>query len=283
MGTTLRESVTVGQGDEAQDESGGGDESRQRRSISVGKALRLLDTFGGMGNIFGVSELARRSGLAKSTVFRLATQLTESGYLMRVGSEYRLSLHTFSLGNRYEHDRSRGLRELAAPYLGELFLKTGYIVSLAVLDGREVVHLEKLQSMRVGAITPAVAGGRSAPSVTALGKVLLAFSDSTTVHAVMSEPLPAATVNSITDPRHFVAELEAVRRAGIAVDQQEFSPGLMCVAAAVLVDGRPRAAVSVSGPLGAFDPPVTGEHVQLAARGIAVNLVYERKRALAAI
>ncbi len=245
---------------------------------SVGRAFRLLDTFGGMGTVLGVSEIARRAGLHKTTAYRLLTQLVESGYVMRSGELYRLSLHTFTIGNRYANDRSKGLRELSAPHLGDLFLQSGFIVTLATLDGPEVVFLEKLQSTRAPA-TPAVAGGRFPAHASALGKALLAFSDPRTVGPLIPDELAPRTPLTITGRDQLIAELGRVRTAGVAFDHQEAALGLLCVAAPVLVDGAARAAVSVSGPADAqFRVAAFADLVRAAARSIAVAMAWERKQ-----
>lgn len=254
--------------------------SRRRHTLSLGRALNILDALGGMGNALGVSEISRRLGLPKSTVFRLLTQLVESGYVTRLGTEYRLSLHTFSLGNRYADSRIKGLREIAAPHLGDLFIATGYAVGLAVLDDTSVVWLDTLQSTQGARLEVPAAGDRAEPNSTCVGKVLVAYSPPDTVRTVLAGLLQARTPKSITTRTAFLDEINLVRTTGFAIEREEWAPGLVGVAAPVLLDGGQRAAVAAYGPdSDQFDTAVIAQRVQAAARGVAVSFVRERTRA----
>jgi len=250
-------------------------------SKAGGKALHVLQTFEGMGNLYGVRDLARRADLPRSTVHRLLAQLVESGFVMRVGSQYRLSLNFFSLGNRYVWGGARGMREVARPHLGALFLQTQYIVNLGVLDGADVVCLEKLQGPRApGGVT--VVGGRTPASLTALGKAMLAFSTPETIGAALARDLPRATPNSITGAQALVRQLQEIHEAGLAIDQEEASPGVVCVAAPVLINGRQTAAVSISAPANQIDLDRFSSLVQRTAQNLAVGLAVDRKYSITA-
>src|SRR5436309_12545663 len=87
---------------------------------SVGKALAMLDELGTVKSL-GVSALARRTDLPKSTVFRLLARLEERGYVERIGKEYCLGRRLFELGNQIAACRPSGLRDIALPYLAELY------------------------------------------------------------------------------------------------------------------------------------------------------------------
>ena len=219
---------------------------------SVSKALLLLDSFHDADTELGVSELARRAGVPKSTAFRLLVHLEESGYLERVDRSYRLGWRLFELGNDVAACRPNGLRDIAMPHLVDLHSATSHTVHLAVLEGHDVVYLEKVHGAR-SVDTPAAVGKRRAASLTAVGKALLAFSGADIIREVLSQPLPVATQYSITQPGRLLEQLRTTRRLHIAHDREESTLGLTCVASPVIVNGRAVAAVSVA--TGTCQPP----------------------------
>ncbi|KLL96326.1 hypothetical protein NJ76_16445 [Rhodococcus sp. IITR03] len=97
-------------------------------SIAVGRALSLLDAFLDAGHTMSLTELAQLTSLPKSTAFRILGQLTASGHVIRNGNQYRLGIKMFELGNHFVHSRPTGLKEVAAPLLGDLFLHVGATV-----------------------------------------------------------------------------------------------------------------------------------------------------------
>jgi DNA-binding IclR family transcriptional regulator len=235
---------------------------------SVTKALHLLDAFRTAGPVTGVSELARATGLPKSTVFRLLGQLERGRYVEHNGSGYRLARPVFELGSQVDECRPDGLRALAAPVLGDLFLHTRYVVHLAVLDGSDVLYLDKLHSSQSPHV-PTVVGGRMRASCSALGKAMLPYGHDEATKEILRDGLTRRTRHSIAAPGLFLAELKRVRENRVAFDREEVALGLTCVASPVLVDGRAVAAVSVSGPTGRFDPAGTAARVITAADRIA--------------
>ncbi|MGK5113228.1 IclR family transcriptional regulator [Geodermatophilus sp. CPCC 205506] len=246
----------------------GGD--RAGAPTSVSKALQLLDAFRLAGPSLGVSELARRAGVPKSTAFRLLAYLEQGGYVERTGTDYRLGWRLFELGNRVHHCRPRGLRDLALPYLSELYVSTGNVVHLGVLEGNDVVYLEKIHGHRA-VRTPTTVGGRMPAACVGLGKAILAFGDAGTARRVVSAGLERRTPYSIAEPGRFLNELGRVRTNGIAFDREEAALGLTCVAAPILVDGRAVAAISVSGSTTRFNPSVNAAHVRRAAAQISAE------------
>ena len=122
----------------------------------------------------GVSELSRRSGLAKSTTARLAAELTEHGFLERTnGSDLKLGTKLFELGELAS--RQRKLREVALPYMADLRQVSRQTVHLAVLVDTEVMYVEIVRS-RDAPRMPSEVGGRLPAHSAAVGKALLAFS-----------------------------------------------------------------------------------------------------------
>ncbi len=243
---------------------------KQSASTSVSKALQLLDSFRSAGPSLGVSELARRAGIPKSTAFRLLAYLEQGGYVERVGTNYRLGWRLFELGNRVDHCRPRGLRDVALPYLSELYVSTSHVVHLGVLEGMDVVYLEKIHGHRA-IRTPTTVGGRMPAACVGLGKAMLALSHPDVVRSVVTAGLKRRTPYSISEPGRFLNELARVRTNGIAFDREEAALGLTCVAAPILVDGRPVAAISVSGATSRFNPSTNAALVRRAAAQISAE------------
>ena len=237
-------------------------------TTSVTKALQLLDAFRGSVGALGVSELARRSGLPKSTAFRLLATLESSGYVERVGRAYQLAWRLFELGNGVSACRPKGLRDIATPFLSELHSRTRWVTQLAVLDGGDVIYLEKIRGHEAVRI-PSNVGGRVPANCSGLGKAMLAFSDSETIREVVEAGLARRTPYSIVDPGRFVNELRRIRNTGVSVDREEVALGLTCVAAPILFDGRAIAAVSVSGPSARFNHRAMAAEIQRIAAEIS--------------
>lgn len=221
-------------------------------TTSVTKALQLLDAFRGTVGALGVSELARRSGLPKSTAFRLLATLESSGYVERVGRAYQLAWRLFELGNGVSACRPKGLRDVAMPFLSDLHVRTRLVTQLAVLDDGDVIYLEKIRGHEAIRI-PSNIGGRVPASCSGLGKAMLAFSDPETIRDVVEAGLTRRTPYSIVDPGRFLAELRRIHSTCIAIDREEVALGLTCVAAPIIYEGRAIAAVSVSGPSARFN------------------------------
>ncbi|MET8948904.1 IclR family transcriptional regulator [Streptomyces sp. NPDC004542] len=222
-------------------------ESRNGSETSVGKALTLLDAFGGPRTVLGVSELAVRAGLPKSTAFRLLSVLLESGYVRRVGDRYSLTEHIFELGQRVSSCRPNGLRERALPFMTELYAETRETVHLGVLRGTEVLYLEKIFGHHAAPCTTSV-GTRRPAYCTALGKAILAFSDSVAQEAILESPMSRHTPYTLSQPGQLSISLQRVRENGFATDLQESHLGVVCLAAPLIdrATGRAVAALSIS-------------------------------------
>jgi len=235
---------------------------------SVMKALQLLDAFRGAGPRLGVSAIARRAGVPKSTAFRLLAHLEQSGYVERDGRDYCLGRHLFELGNSVPLCLPQGLRDVAAPHLGQLFTRTQRVVHLAVLDGTDVVYVEKIYGPDTVQVATSV-GGRMPAGCSSLGKAMLAFSGRDAIGHVLDAGLTRRTRYSIADPARFLQELSRVRQQGVAFDREEIQLGLVCAAAPILSAGRAVAAVSVSGQAPRFNPVTVVDEVRRTAEAIA--------------
>jgi DNA-binding IclR family transcriptional regulator len=209
---------------------------------SVATALDLLDCFAEDEEL-GVSEVARRLGVAKSTAHRLLTTLATRDIIEQNAEtgRYRLGLHLFELGD-LAVSRLR-LRKASMGVLEELREITGWTVHLAVADGPETLYLERFATLR-GMRAMDQFRRRWPAHATASGKVMAAFNPSL-AEARIEAGLPRFTPQTITDVAAFRRELAATRNRGFAVARQELMSRLASVAAPVL-DSRGLATASVS-------------------------------------
>src|SRR6202034_1086110 len=139
----------------------------------IDRIALVLDAFDGPGRLT-LAQLVRRTGLPRSSAHRVLERLVQLRWLRRSGRDYELGMRLVELGSLAVHqDR---LVRAAAPLLGELHRATGLVVHLAVLDGPDVVYLDKISDRALGA-TPTRVGGRQPAHCTAVGKAILAYSD----------------------------------------------------------------------------------------------------------
>ena len=229
--------------------------------------MRVLAAFTVPDTELSGAELARRSGLPRSTTHRVASELVAVGLLEQTSSgRMRLGMRLFELGHLAL--LQRGLRESASPFLADLSAATHETVHLAVLEGLDVVYIDIIRPSSAPALRSRV-GGRLPPSTTGVGKALLAFSPPGLVDAVIERGLPRLTPYSITDGAKLRAELVQVRRAGLAFDNQEQAIGTVCCSAPVFgVGGALVGAVSVSGHLGTLRI----DRVKMAVRSTAAGI-----------
>lgn len=242
-----------------------GDQDRPERPGVVRRVLAVLDTFSSADPVLGISEIARRCGLPKSTVHRIVVDLCDHRIMERVpqsAGEYRLGVRLFELGELVPVHRS--LSGTALPIMEDLREATRHRVHLAVLDGIDVLYVAILGS---GAVhVDSRVGGRLPAHATGVGKVLLAYAPPSVVEARIEAGLTAFTARTITSADALVAELRKIRTHGFALDIEESTPGVLCVAAPVFgADRGIRAGLSVTGITRSIDPGTIGPAVRTAA------------------
>ncbi|WP_286161210.1 IclR family transcriptional regulator [Arthrobacter sp. MYb213] len=248
--------------------------SRDNRT-AVDKAMALLRAFGEEATTgVGVSELARRAELSKSTAFRLLASLQSNDAVERAGNAYRLGKMIQNLGTTQESDLHARLRDALTPFMVNLYETTRQTVHLAILQGTDVVYLNKLYG-QLAVRSPSRIGGRLPSYCTAVGKVLLAYNPDA-AQTVLSKEMYAWTENTITDADRLSHELTNIRRDHVGYDRDEVLLGLNCVAAPVFNGtGQAVAALSISGPTGRFNPE--------SQTSVLRRVTYEASRAAAAV
>ncbi len=212
---------------------------------AVEKALHLLDVLGRSSGL-GLSEAAARSEVPKTTCLRLLRSLEAQGFVVRVGKRYRVSWRLLEVGRGAPFCEPGGLRDIAQPYLCEVHQASGWSVSLAVLDGTDVLYLSRIH--RSSSFTlPGGSGARVPATCTAIGKAILAFEPEERRREVFDHGTRSLTPYSITSPKVLDQQFTEIRAVGLARDREESAVGVVCMAAPVLHRGRAVAAISASG------------------------------------
>lgn len=239
---------------------------------SVGKALAVLDAFRQGGVLLGVSQIAERAHIPKSTAHRLLGVLVDRGYVERVGTRYQLGRAAFELGNMVAECRPRSLRAVAIPYMTDLHRLFDATVHLAVLDGMDVLYVEKIYGHN-GVDVPSQIGGRVPALCTALGKAILAYSDEGTIARALAAPVPRLTAKTMTNRSILSGSLLKARETGVAHDSEGSSLGARCVAAPILRPSSSEvlAAISMSFPVTEKLPSATERLLVRAAASISVK------------
>lgn len=212
------------------------------------RAMSILDLLGRSGKRMGVTEIGTELGLHKSTVYRILSTLEQGGYIQQdtESGKYSLGTHILELGMQCLQQID--LREKAAPIMKRLSAETGEVVHLAILDGLEVVYIDKVEQSQTLTMRARI-GARAHAHCTALGKVLLAFRGDDVLARLEGRELARQTPNTITSIPELRAHLSTVRDRGYAVDDEENEQGVRCVAVPIRNHaGTVVAAMSISAP-----------------------------------
>ena len=198
-----------------------------------GKALAVLSTFGREHAQLTLSQIARRTGLPLSTAHRIVAELAAWGALERDDEgRWHIGLRLWEVGSLCP--RGQILREVALPYLQDLYEATHENIQLAVREGTELTFVERIAGHRSVELKTMVGTRFPLPS-TGVGMVLLAFAPTDIRDAVLSQPLPRHTEFTVTDQRRLRAMLASVRRHGYAVNDRQLSDHTVGLAAPVRI------------------------------------------------
>ncbi len=220
------------------------------RSQVLDRTFQILDILADDGLGQGVTELAEKLSLHKSTTHRLIMVLESSRYVEKDSAtgKYRLGSRILELGlsalSRLD------IYEVARPHLRHLVAESGETAHIGVMRNGEIisiVNVESTQALR----TPSAIGTSHPAHCSSLGKAILAFSSEDAVDAFLKgRTMEAYTRNTITSAEGFLKEIEAIRQIGYAIDDEEREEGLRCIGAPVWNSaGEVIAAVSIAGPV----------------------------------
>jgi IclR family transcriptional regulator, pca regulon regulatory protein len=207
-------------------------------SQSLERGLAILESFTAEQPWMGIADIADSLGMSRSTTHRYASTLVKLGYLEQgARRKYRLGLGVSRLG--LEAVNATGLREHAHEDMAQLSIRVSCDVSLAVLDGADVIYLDRVHRLRRGRPDLDLQAGSRLPAYcTALGKVLLAYSSEPVREEVLAETeLVQVGPNTVGNLAELRTELELVAEEGIALEDQERTEGVIGIAAPIYNEG----------------------------------------------
>lgn len=217
---------------------------------SVAKAFAVLESFGPDTTELVIADVARAAGMDNATAFRMLNTLVALGYVEKVENSrrFRLTFKCLELG--FNAIARSDIRSLGRPLLRSLVGDRIEAASIGVLDGHEVVYVERIQAGLQRLAVDVRVGNRVPAFSSALGRAILAHLPLADERAILeAHPPQQLTQFTVTDIEQIMAEIAKVRRDGFAVSDQETVTGLRVLAVPITdVDGIPIAAMSVAAP-----------------------------------
>ncbi|GAE36356.1 IclR family transcriptional regulator [Halalkalibacter akibai] len=231
---------------------------------AVERALRIVDLFNEYETELKITDISERMQLHKSTVHSLLKTLQKHHYIEQnpENGKYRLGLKLFERGNFVI--QSLDLRTLAKEHLVALSKQTGKTVHLCILDGKEGVYIDKVESAS-SMILYSKIGRRVPVHSSGVGKVLVAWKTEEELQAILEAyEYTKQTPYTVEDRESFLKELEKTRERGFAIDNQENEAGVICVAIPVRnFTGQVEAAISMSTTVSKVNEEELNQHVEL--------------------
>lgn len=220
---------------------------------SIDKTLDLLEFLSVNEQETGITEISKKLNMGLSTVHRILTTLKSRGYVIQnhQTTKYRLGIKLFELGCAVQS--TKRLVEITKPYLKQLSQGTNETANLAILEGKEVIYLDTIESPEI-LRTEIMAGTRTPAHCTALGKVLLAFISDGEFESLYKndESLSFLTPKSISSLEELKKNLKKVKEQGYAVDREEYKIGINCIGVPIFGRNGAIAAISITGPASRF-------------------------------
>lgn len=261
----------------AEAEAGESDAAEQYIVKPVQKALFVLIALGEERSPLTLTEICHRVRLPKTTVYRYLQTLSQLGFVAHNSEQdrYLLGHRLFELG-QLAGEQLR-IRDVALPHMQALRAKFNETVNLGLLDGKEIVYVEMVESHHTLRMRASL-GSRDPVYSTALGKAMLAF----VPDADQEQHLPARfvprTQKTVANRQELAARLADVRTRGFAVDDGENEDGARCVGAPIFdYTGQVAAAISLSAPATRMDDAQLAQAAQAVvttAEAISRNLGY---------
>ena len=244
---------------------------------SVKNALRILNSFTMDEPEKKVSDISSSLELNKSTVSRTMATLASEGFVFKdpETKKYRLGFSILTLSGIINSNMDI-VRE-SQPILNKLVETLGETAHISIFDHLEVVYLQKVECNHPVRFLTHV-GKRNPPYCTSSGKVLLAYSSPDIIEAIINQGLKQYTKNTITDPDKLRSHLNEIREHGYAYSVEEFSEGVITIAAPIYdYTGKVIAALSVVGPKQRIQQqkiPFFAKKVMSASTEISQNMGY---------
>ncbi len=248
------------------------------RSV-LSRAMAVLDAFDAEHRQLTATQIASRAGLPLSTAHRLLGELVTVGALARAGDRYVVGHRIWTLG--LLAPVQTGLRDVAAPFLQDVYAATEATVHLGVRDGVQVLYLDRIAGNRSVPVVSAV-GGRLPLHATGVGKVLLAWAPDDVRERALAD-LTRVTAYTVTHVGRMREQLRRIREQGYATTSEEMSLGASSIAVPVFQGasspgGRTREGAEVVASVGVVVAQLDHRRqrlttaLQVAARGIGRSL-----------
>jgi IclR family transcriptional regulator, pca regulon regulatory protein len=216
---------------------------------SLAKGMDVLSLVVHSKTVLGITEISRVLNLSIGSVQRVTNTLQKLGYLRKDENKqgYVLGYKAWGLGLSIIKDID--LKRVAHPYLQELSQEIGETVNLAILDGRDIVYVDRIKTEQIININLSI-GSRLPVYCTSMGKSLLAFLPDNEISKILDAiDIKPITPNTITDKSRLLEELQQVRQRGFSLNDRELEIGLRSVAAPVRDESkRVIAAVNIAVP-----------------------------------
>lgn len=213
----------------------------------LGRAFDILEALSAASVPMTLSEIVSATGLSKSTAHRILQALLERSYV------YKTDTGAYSIGYKLveiagTHIDNLELITEAQPFLSKITRELDLTAHLGILDGADVVYLEKLDGHPNSQLYTQI-GHRSPGYCSSIGKCLMSGMSSEELRGVLDQcEFKKYTNNTITDRQQYINYLKQVRRQGWAIDDEEYEEGHRCIGATVYdYRGQPIAAISASG------------------------------------
>jgi IclR family transcriptional regulator, acetate operon repressor len=242
---------------------------------SLTRALIILEKLSEHDNGLTLTELARLGELPTSTTHRLLTTLENRRFVRfnRTSNLWSVGVQSFVVGNTFA--RSRNFVPLAKIFMRHLMDQAGETVNLATHDQEGIVYLAQVECREI--VRAFVRPGSRAPiQSSAVGKAILAAMPDVDRNRITQPQISGANDDAHLFTANLMSELEDIRQRGYAIDDEEQSVGMRCVASVIYDEnGGPLAAVSISGPTARITNdriPAIGELVCKTCKDITTDL-----------
>lgn len=197
------------------------------------RGLDILNLFTRETPSLTLTEITNLTGLNKATVFRFVSTLEQADYLIRDPETKRYTPGTKVLQLGFAAISSLELRQVARPFLEELSRQVGETISLSILDGVEIIYIDRVRNRQIVGVVLGL-GSRLPAHCTSMGKAMLANLAPEELKRRMERmELIPCTPKSLIDASALSSELEKIRQQGFAVNDEELEIGLRAVAAPI--------------------------------------------------
>jgi len=248
---------------------------------SVNRVIDILEELAKQKNGLRVTEISNRLDLPNSSVSRLLSTLAYRSLVTKdeETNKYNLGLKIFELGSYIFNDLK--ICECAKPYLKGLVEEVNETGHLAVLDQGEIVYVDKVESLNPIRMYSR-RGGRAPAYCTGTGKAILAYKPEEEIDIMLEhKSLIKHTDFTITDPYELKKELQKIRDRGYAFDEEEFQPGVKCIAVPIFdYSGEVVGAVGIAGPVMRISKKKCNQMIDLlkkTGRAISSHLGYNKR------